>query len=563
MKFKLAISLFAIGILILSSFCLLNQFVYVKAADPVSQYETNTPIPQLLQEYAGSELLGRPTDKSIAINIIAPVGMAAYVEYGNASGKYSNQSATCISANGEPIEISITNLAANTRYYYQTHYKLSTDSTFRNNSEHYFITQRPAGSTFTFDLQADPHMDSNSDPAVYTNTLRNETNDHPDFLIDLGDTFMTEKFALTQEQVDRRYIETRAFFDIPGSSSPVFLVNGNHDGEFGWVFNSTNTNNDAYWALQARKLYYPNPYPDGFYTGSQTQDSIGGLHENYYAWTWGNALFVVLEPYTYSNNLKQLNDNWAATIGDQQYQWFKQTLEQSNATYKFVFEHHMLSEYRGMTSWVNRFEWGGYNNASVWQFNQMRPNWALPMHQLMVQNNVTIFFQGHDHLFCTETKDGIIYQEVPQPSALDRADNPDPTIATNYAGQIIPSSGYLRIQVSPQNVNVQYVKIGPAQSAGIANNYTVQAIQSASTPIPTPTAQPTSATPSTAPTFQPTPLSSTTLSPSTTTTQTSPKPTPTIPEFIASWVIALLLAGSTLIAITLKKQRHALENNVK
>gem|GEM_PF-4542553 len=106
------------------------------------------------------------------------------------------------------------------------------DSTFRSNSEHSFSTQRPVGSTFTFDLQADPHMDSNSDPAVYTNTLRNETNDRPDFLIDLGDTFMTEKFAVTQEQVDRRYIETRAFFDIPGASSPVFLVNGNHDGWF-------------------------------------------------------------------------------------------------------------------------------------------------------------------------------------------------------------------------------------------------------------------------------------------------------------------------------------------
>ncbi|GEM_PF-4312552 len=96
MKCKLAVVLFAIVILMVSSFYLLNEFILVKAIDPVSQYESNTPITQLLQEYAGSELLGRPTDKSIAINILAPAGMAAYVEYGNSSGKYTNQSATFI-----------------------------------------------------------------------------------------------------------------------------------------------------------------------------------------------------------------------------------------------------------------------------------------------------------------------------------------------------------------------------------------------------------------------------------------------------------------------------------
>ena len=548
---KTAIGLLITVMLVLSSFWMLSTPSLAGALDPVSVYESDTPIPQLLQQYAGSELLGRPTDKSITVNIIAPAGMEAYLEYGTSTANYTKQSATLKSLSGEPIEIIITNLLPNTHYYYKTHYKLTDDVNFRAEAEHSFVTQRSIGSTFTFDLQADPHMDGNSDPTVYTNTLQTEANDHPDFLIDLGDTFMTEKFASTQEQVDRRYVETRAYFDIPGSSAPVFLVNGNHDGEFGWLFSSVNQSNIAYWAINARKLYYPNPFPDGFYTGSSTPDASVGLHENYYSWTWGNALFVVLDPYTYSADFKKTGSMWDSTIGDAQYQWFKQTLENSNATYKFVFEHHMLSEYRGMTSWANLYEWGGYNNDSVWQFNQMRPNWTLPIHQLMVKSNVTIFFQGHDHLFCQESKDGIIYQEVPQPSAQIRADNPDPSTASQYLGQVIGSSGYLRIQVSPQNVSVEYVKTSPPESAGIAFSYNV--LLGETVPSPTPVSTP-------APTPSPTPPALS-ASPQATPSQTStsvptqlPTSSPPIPE-LPGWIALPIVLGVLFSLIALKKKR--------
>ena len=33
---------------------------------------------------------------------------------------------------------------------------------------------------------------------------------------------------------------------------------------------------------------------------------------------------------------------WGKTVGDAQYNWFQQTLEQSQAKYKFVFAHHVL-----------------------------------------------------------------------------------------------------------------------------------------------------------------------------------------------------------------------------
>jgi hypothetical protein len=338
--------------------------------------------------------------------------MDAFIQYGSSSGIYTLNTTAKKSLNGEPLEFVLSGLSPNTTYYYKTNYKLVGDQEFKSNPERTFVTQRTIGSTYTFDIQADPHMDSHSDPEVYTRTLQTEANDHPDFLIDLGDTFMTEKFAVTEEQVMRRYIETRAFFDTVGGSAPLFLVNGNHDGEFGWIFNTGNQSNDAYWAIKARKLYYPNPYPDSFYTGSQSQDPTIGLHENYFSWTWGNALFIVLDAYSYSSDFKKSGDMWDSTIGIEQYQWLQHTLETSNATYKFVFEHHLLGEYRGMTSISNLFEWGGYNNNGNYEFSQKRPNWTLPIHQLLAKNNVTIFFQGHDHLFCQEQKDGVVYQEV-------------------------------------------------------------------------------------------------------------------------------------------------------
>jgi len=316
-------------------------------------------------------------------------------------------------------------------------------------------------------------MDGHSDATLYRATLQKEANDTPDFLLDLGDDFMTEKFATTQEQVNRRYMELRAFYDIPGSSAPLFLVNGNHDGEFGWLFNSTNKDNDAYWALTARKTYYPNPYPNNFYTGSSAQDPLVGLHENYYAWTWGDGLFIVLDPYTYTtNSQKQNGDMWGWTLGNEQYSWFKHTLEYSTAKYKFVFTHHMLGEARGMTSLANLYEWGGYDKNGVWEFTDKRPGWDMPIHQLMVKNNVTIFFQGHDHLFCKEEKDGIVYQEVPQPSTLHG--DPAPGTEGQYVGQVLNSSGYLRITVTPQNVRVEYVRTAPLESAGIAYFYNVK-----------------------------------------------------------------------------------------
>ena len=81
---------------------------------------------------------------------------------------------------------------------------------------------------------------------------------------------------------------------------------------------------------------------------------IGPLRD-YYAWTWGDALFVTIDPYWHSpvpvdngvTGVNKVTDLWQVTMGDVQYQWLKQVLESSRARYKFVFEHHVLGTGRG------------------------------------------------------------------------------------------------------------------------------------------------------------------------------------------------------------------------
>ena len=82
---------------------------------------------------------------------------------------------------------------------------------------------------------------------------------------------MTEKLAPTSyEQVAATYREMRSFYGLLEGSAPLFLVNGNHDGELGWRLDGTAdkrsspADNLAVWATQARQTFYPNPAPENF-----------------------------------------------------------------------------------------------------------------------------------------------------------------------------------------------------------------------------------------------------------------------------------------------------------
>ncbi len=430
-----------------------------------------------------SEILGRPTPSSVTVSVLSDQDMEAYWEWGTTSGNYPQSSAKVVLKKDVPFETDLTGLAGNTAYFYRIRYRAGgSDAAFSAGKEHSFHTPRPASSSFTFAIEADPHLDSNSLPEAYSLTLQNILNQKPDFLFDLGDTFMSEKQTeKTQEVITSRHILFRPYFGSVCHSAPLFLVIGNHEGELGWGLDGT-ANNLAVMASNTRKLYYPNPLPNSYYTGNTKEEPFVGLRENYYAFTWGDALFVVLDPYWYT----QKKPDWNWTLGTDQYNWFAKTLTESKAKYKFVFCHNLVggnsSDARGGTEFADLFEWGGNNADGSFGWNTFRPTWQKPIHTLMKENKVTAFFHGHDHFFGKQEKDGIIYQEVPQPSNKNITN----LQASEYGyvkGVFLPGRGYLKVSVSPENVQIDYIRTylpseenASRKNGEVAYSYTLKSI---------------------------------------------------------------------------------------
>lgn len=411
-----------------------------------------------------SVVLGRPTDRSVTASVIARSAGEAYIEFGDKSGSYTRKTDVLSLRPDIPAHVLLDKLAPDSRSYYRLRYRAAGQSTFAVGSEHSVQTRRPPGSRFVFELQGDSHPERSAqfDPELYARTLRGVAADRPDFYLLMGDDFSVDTLpVVNQETVAQRYRLQRPFLSLVGASSPLFLVNGNHEQAARANLDGT-ANNVAVWAQNARDAHYPQPAPDGFYSGDAEQVTHIGFLRDYYAWTWGDALFVVLDPYWHSakpvDNVygggKKNPDLWDVTLGEAQYRWLKQTLESSTSRYKFVFTHHVLGTGRGGVEQARFYEWGGRSRSGGDEFRLRRPGWELPIHQLMVKHGVTIFFQGHDHLFARQELDGVIYQTLPEPA--------DPNHALYFedayrSGDLRPNSGRVRVSVSAEKVLVEYV----------------------------------------------------------------------------------------------------------
>ena len=458
-------------------------------------------------------ILGRPTDDSIVVHVLAETGTDVFVEYGEASGQYGNRTDVTESSLDGTAEVVLKDLDANTAYFYRIHYRAVDDLESRIGEEYSFWTQRPKGSTFSFGVQGDSHPERLGvmySPDLYARTMERVAGDRPDLYFMLGDDFSIsnlmpdfyqgDRTALNQQIVDNVYLNQRNFLSTMAHSTALFMVNGNHEEARGH-FLSTPLHDVSIFAGSARTRFFPLPAPDGFYSGSSESVPGIGLLKDYYAFEWGDALFVMIDPYwsspvpvgnsggmggggmgpgfgeEWDRLTTRAPDRWASTMGDAQYQWFRETLAGSDAKYKFVFTHHVLGVGRGGIELARDYEWGGYGTDGNWEFDEQRPNWELPIHQLMVKNGVTIFFQAHDHIFVRQELDGIIYQSVPNPAD-------DTYTARNrnayLSGDALDNSGYLNVMVSPEQVKVDYIRsylpeheLGGRKHGEIAYSYLV------------------------------------------------------------------------------------------
>ena len=213
----------------------------------------------------------------------------------------------------------------------------------------------------------------------------------------------------------------------------------------------------------------------------------------------GDALFVVIEPYHYSMiwpseggtyggegmDGEPEGDRWDWTLGIEQYLWLKDTLENSDATFKFVLSHHVTggaTPYgRGGIEAAPYFEWGGQNADGTWGFDDQRPGWGgVPIHQLMVENGVSAYFHGHDHQFVYESLDGVVYQEVPSPSMSGSGFSGIYSESDSFTHAILPNAGHLRVTVTPIEATVEYVR---SNTTDVSYTYTIQPNQTPTAPV--------------------------------------------------------------------------------
>ncbi len=472
-------------------------------------------------------VLSGPTNNSVVMNLYSATQSGnVTVSYGVSSGVYLQTTVASALVADAPLTLNLSGLNSDTQYFYRVNL-LSGSTVIAQTQEYKFRTSRPKGSTFTFTIQSDSHLDQLSDPDLFRKSLTNIAADSPDFLIDLGDLFMTEKWqtaldtvhtaspfdpATTEAAVIARYKYELPFYGLATHSVPLMLVNGNHEGEAGYIANKspTSTNAPPYslplWATTARKNFYSNGITSSstFYSGDTASDPTFSTYyaQNvqraaYYSWEWGDALFVVLDPYMNSTKIpsedKTKNgvttpgtSGWYMTLGKTQYDWLTNVLTNTTAKYKFVFIHNLVGgiptsgketvvpdpaspggAMRGGIEAAKYFEWGGYNSDGItyaFQTNGFSnhvgwPN--KPIHQLLVEKGVTAVFHGHDHLYVKQDLDGIVYQEVPQPSQKGTTSTYTNSVKAQggyVSGIVKDNSGYLRVTVSPSGVTSEYIR---------------------------------------------------------------------------------------------------------
>lgn len=483
--------------------------------DPV---DTGDP-PVTTAPILSGEILGRPTDTSVTVHLVTSVALEIYFEHGVDPGIYTGQTAAVHFPAG-PVEVVMDGLTPSTLYFYRMRYRgenviaAPTDTALDGwilGKERFFRTQRAAGSTFTFTIQSDSHMGYPSfyDARMYNVTLKNVYTDAPDFHIDLGDLVSTDDNRETAATVNEKYLAQRDFLGTLAHSIPLFLVLGNHENEEGWNLDDNGTNvagSLPVLGANARKRYFVNPVPDRFYTGNETvplTDIEGdGLLEDYYAWEWGDALFVVLDPYWYTPKKpyegtiggekedEVIGNRWDWSLGTAQYQWLERTLAGCDATFKFVFIHQLTGgadDYgRGGAAFADLCEWGGHDPGSdEWTFDVSRPALSRPVHQLLVMHGVNVLFHGHDHAFAKEQRDGVTYQMAPMAAYLytpgggtDQRFGFD-TNAVDYPdADMVENSGHIRATVTAASATIEYVRAfldGQGENRSVAASYNLAA----------------------------------------------------------------------------------------
>ncbi len=321
------------------------------------------------------------------------------------------------------------------------------------------VTQRLAGDSFAFALITDSHIGSDLNfsnqgtPSTLKTISAEVGSAAPDFMVNLGDMLDFHEYGFNDPPPDGSitrlaYLNYRTLLGDTLGHTTHYATIGNWEGE-----NGCYTADEIARSMQERLLYVPGPNPTTYPEG-------GSPNQDYYAFTWGDALFIVLNVMSYTPTPHLLSydpgvpDDW--TLGDAQFSWFENTLTNATSKWRFVFIHHTVGGAAGDDA-DSAYGRGGGQAAYVGE--------QAKVHQLMLEYGVQIFFYGHDHVFTDMQVDGIHYTlpgSAGAPWMFSQSQ-------TGYAQSWL-ESGWARVTVRPAAVNVQFLQMG----GGVLYQYTLE-----------------------------------------------------------------------------------------
>lgn len=413
--------------------------------------------PQVVQTPA--VMAGLPTATTAILNVFAPYGGPCRIDLGTEIDKMTRVSEIERLSPHEPVFVTLRDLSPRTRYFYRV---IPTDMTAGVlPATGAFKTAHVGGTPFKFTLATDSFLlrdEQRADTSIFGRVLNWLTVEEPDFHVSLGNEAITHApvipdYVASPADADAVYTHLRGAYAPILRSTPLALVLGNHEGE-SWIDAGRGHGRElATWSRAARTRFLANP--------TDTWSPLGGSpHGNYYAWTWGTALFVVLDPFTYSSTQPAQPEDW--TLGSDQFAWLENILATSPQPWKFVLQHQLVGGAR----------WGGTDPLHAGPLeNYGRGGAALVevgeqarIHELLVKHGVQFVFKGHDQVYAHEECDSVHYITCGRLFGDDYADGPPWSVAPEFA-ELYPDGfavrpGYLQVSVSGEGVRVRYVSTG-------------------------------------------------------------------------------------------------------
>lgn len=464
------------------------------------------PLEELL---SCSEAIFRPTPAGATLHWIAKHPLDARVSWGHRADDLEHS--RVVQSLG-PTEFVLDSLAPAREAYYRLEVRPAGEGEYRARPVRPFQTGRRPEESFRVGLIADSHLHVlNRTEGARVNmesTIRRCLEDDLDFVIFLGDEAGVHFYGDTaatidQEKARARWQFWRLCYAPLLEAIPSFVVIGNHEGEAGFCERLLINGAPLYlqrWGTNARKQYVLNPlpttYPEGGENAGWTERPLPGAPptatslnrsplQNYFAWTWGSALFVVLDVHRYTvgrsagggktvsgQEVDIRVEDW--TLGEEQLAWFESTLAASDAPHKFVLAHHVVGGWN--------FDLTGENPDPKYHYGRGGAKYARRGEQdrittIMNRHGARFFLYGHDHVFSHQAAEGIEFVCCGRPTFLHHMWWNTPGWKEAYgqwenreASSFLATIGYTRLTIEPKSVQLEYVRTAavPTQTENVA-----------------------------------------------------------------------------------------------